>query len=137
MLKDLLPSPLSAYVPTSADGVISELVAVFAGGLYLTTPPNVLGGLVDYGLSARDDGGTPWSPQLISSKMGRALGKGTYGTAYEAFPTEAGVKHVCDPRTLSSERLVLLLHGCCITAALLPYCCIYAAALTKTLAILH
>jgi hypothetical protein len=93
-------------VPTSADGVISEVVAVFAGGLYLTTPPNVLGGLVDYGLSARDAGGTTWSPQLISSKMGRALGKGTYGTAYEAFPTDAGVKHVGDPPLLSPHNVL-------------------------------
>jgi len=64
------------------------------GFLYLLSPPNVMNGLLDRlflkAIDARSEDN--WGPDDISPKVGRTLGKGTFGLAYEAFTTSEGRK---------------------------------------------
>jgi len=92
ILKALAPAPLSGYIATTPEGIASQLTGAVAMFFYLTTPPNVLGGLFDYVGALSDKGGSTWTSADIGSKMGRPLGKGTYGTVSEAFLTEEGLK---------------------------------------------
>jgi serine/threonine protein kinase len=88
VLKALLPQSLAVYAPDTAEGVTTLVLGTTAFLTYLTTPPNVLGGLLD-SVGSVTDKRAVWSPSDIS-RLGRALGKGTYGTAYEGYPTEEG-----------------------------------------------
>lgn len=92
ILKALAPAPLSDYIATTPEGIAAQLTGAVALFFYLTTPPNVLGGLVDYIGALSDKGGSTWTSADIGSKMGRPLGKGTYGTVSEAFLTEEGLR---------------------------------------------
>ena len=105
IVKALLPAPVAGAVADTPTGILTQLVGALGVLTYLTTPPNVLGGLLDYagGLSGA---GAPWEPADIS-KLGRALGKGTYGTAYEAVPTEVGAKKLKAGGRDSGGRMVV------------------------------
>ena len=107
ILKGLLPEPISGGIATTAEGLAAQLAAITAVFYYLTTPPNVLGGLLDYTAAVADRGGAQWTPSDIAGKLGRPLGKGTYGTAYEAFPTEEGLRKLPDRGRDSGGRVVV------------------------------
>eukprot|EP00802_Teleaulax_amphioxeia_P009962 Tamp_09987.p1 GENE.Tamp_09987~~Tamp_09987.p1 ORF type:complete len:556 (-),score=45.57 Tamp_09987:430-2034(-) len=106
ILKAAIPAPISGYIATSPEGLTSQLAGLLALIFYLTTPPNVLGGLFDYAGAVSDKGGNPWLSTDIG-RMGRALGKGTYGTAYEAFPTDDGLRKLRNGGRMSEGRAVV------------------------------
>jgi len=106
ILKGVLPLPLADFIATTPQGITQQLVIVTVVFTYFTTPPNVLGGLIDYLGDFADKGGG-WQPSDIGSKLGRALGKGTYGTAYEAFPTDEGLRKLRNGGRDSGGRVVV------------------------------
>jgi len=106
LLAGVLPSPLGDYIATTPLGITQQLVVLTVVATYFTTPPNVLGGLLDY-IGRAADKGSSWQPSDVGSRLGRALGKGTYGTAYEAFPTEEGLSKVRNRGRDSGGRVVV------------------------------
>ena len=78
IVKALVPPLFSDHIPTTLEGLALQLTAVTAFLFYLTTPPNVLGGLFDYfgGFSNKGSAARAWITSDIGSK-GRDLGKGT------------------------------------------------------------
>lgn len=78
-------------------GLTDVQLAVLGTGLvllfsYLLSTPSPLFGIIDGLLLRPLDAGAekPWGPDDISPKVGRTLGRGTFGTAFEAFTTPEG-----------------------------------------------
>jgi len=72
-------------------GFWGRVVGLALVGLYCFSAPGVLTGLLDR-INVKLDAAAEkeWFPDDISPQMGRMLGRGTYGVAYEAFTTETG-----------------------------------------------
>ena len=60
--------------------------------IYLTSPPGVLSGILNSILDEKDKIRTDWVPEDLTNTVGRTLGKGTFGTAFEGFPSGSGLK---------------------------------------------
>lgn len=107
MLKALVPAPLSDYVANTPEGIIASQLTVAAVFFsYLTSPPNVLGGLLDYFRDFTGNRGVAWTTADMG-KSARALGKGTYGTVSETFLTAEGLKKLGDGGRASGGRVVV------------------------------
>jgi hypothetical protein len=71
---------------------IPGLIAA-AAWVYLTNPPGILTGIVNALLDQKDRVfDSAWLPEDLSNQVGRTLGKGTFGTAFEGYPSASGLK---------------------------------------------